>query len=365
MKKRKTDLFRFITLRAPELISSDRKELGFIMHPDPDESLFLQEIDPNDIEGSKIAINAVAAGFTPFPSVQAVKDLEIDVWDFSIWLAKNKNKIVRSELDALIPATLPATADIMVIWDNFFYDLLTEENPYLRQACIQMLVAINFINNYETYSPGITVVPAEIEAEAALLKRLADARIVVHRVFTTTKSPVTAATLASNLVSRSKFEEQHKANVSLLQASVFESIRNEFYAIDKIYQTAYKASFASYKTTYEGTVSSNIDEYFSKNQKTERIAEAEYSIPDGQVNPFAFTFVAPFKSDYAADNLSNIGFKYIEDRGLEEESIKTAIDLITIDIDNLKKQGSKTKRKKVSECQCKRCQRKTKFVRLS
>lgn len=72
MKKKRTwPLFRFATLRSPELISKDRKKLGFIEHPTAAKSKILKTASESETVASlKAAITETADPFTPFSTVQ-------------------------------------------------------------------------------------------------------------------------------------------------------------------------------------------------------------------------------------------------------------------------------------------------------
>jgi hypothetical protein len=154
-KKRTTDLFRFATLRAPQQLSEQRHALGFIYHPDHNASAILANVDLNvdTLAEMKITIANNVGTFSPLSKVSEVKEIHTKLFEFAHWLSVNKNVLERSELDAIITdATTPApltNSDYISIWDNVYYDLVAEENPTVRQACLQCIVAHNFIENYQ------------------------------------------------------------------------------------------------------------------------------------------------------------------------------------------------------------------------
>lgn len=343
MKKRKTDLFRFVTLRSPELISSDRKSLGFINHPDAANSAFLSLIDDADLNLSKTLLANATSSFSPFSKVQDLKDLSPQIWDFSLWLAKNKNNLIRSELDAKVPTSLPTAANVLTIWDNLYYDLLTNSNPYIRQACLQVIVGLNFIDNYATYSPGTTTVPEEIASEAESLKRLANGKVIIHKVFTLEKRQSSSSTIDFNFASKRSLMAQHMANLANCRVSLFDSIHTEINQYEKTYNSDYTTEFNNRRKVYDSTNNPILEQYLSSNRKG---VITEEQIPDDLIAPFIFFFPEPFSDTYSEGKLSNKSMQFIKDNSLEDASFKEVYALLDIRKADTKVEASKTKRKK-------------------
>ena len=344
--KRKTDLFRFVTLRAPELISTDRKALGFIAHPDRTKGVFMPLIDEEDIAGSRIAVVSETTSFDAFTKVQELKDLYPDLFDFSLWLAKNKNQLVRGELDALIPTTLPGADGLYAIWDNILYDVLTQTNPYIRQACMQIIVALNFINNYETYSPGTTTDEDEIAEEARLLKRLANGKIIIHRVFSLEKLDITGGSLDFNPASTRSLRKQHYANLANCNVQMLAGIQSELCAHRKQYQIDYKSAFDTAWATHKSVVDPILATYLAQNAKSIR---SEEDIPDDLLPSFDFTFDEPFSDAYIGDSLSTKAIAYVRSNCLELSTVTDAIDHLERSASQSKIEASKATRKSVKK----------------
>lgn len=346
MKKRKTDLFRFVTHRTPELISSDRKVLGFINHPDATIGVFMPLVDDNNVLGSRVAVGNAALTFTPYARVQELKDQIPEVWDFSIWLAKNKNSLVRSEIDALVPTALPTTGEILTIWDNVFYDIITNANPYVRQACLQIIVGLNFIDKYTTYSPGITTVQEEIDAEAALLKRLANGKVIVHRVFSLEKQELVGGALDFNPASNKSLKKQHYANLANCKMLMLGVIHTELCGLQKQYKLDRDAEFDKQMKAYKAVTDPILEQYIASNRKT---VLAEEDIPEDLFPPFKFTFNEPFSDSYINGKLSVQALDYVKSNCLEFSTLTEAIDLLEKSISQAKIEASQSGRKNVSK----------------
>ena len=346
-QKRKTSLFRFVTLRAPQLISSERRALGFVEHPDPSSSHFLDAIDGyTDINTARTTLSAQAATFTAYESVDDVKNVSTDLWDFSLWLMKNKNNLVRSELDALIPA-LPTATKINKLWDNLFYDILLKKDGAIRQGCLQMIVAINFINKYVSYSPGVSTDEDVIAEEARLLKRLANGKVIVDRAFTIAKVAISAAPLGLASKSYVRHEAIHKAYMAGLEIAPLESIKGEFCSLKETYKSDYKTAYDSAYSTYKTQSDATIAQYITDNNLQEPITEDD--IPSGVVEEFEFTYDSPLSSTYTSGKLSSEALAYLNKACFNPQSIDQVLSHIDKDIKSKKQLGAGTKHKKYSE----------------
>lgn len=347
MKKRKTDLFRFVTLRAPELISDERKQLGFVTAygaiPFPT-STFLQLLDETNLVGSRNSMVGAAQNFNAYETVQELKDLFPDMWGFSMWLAKNKNAINRTELDSFVPSQSISGNELVTLWDNVFYDILTESNPYIRQACLQLLVANNFFNKYITYSPGTTSDEEEIQAEAALLKRLANGKVIIHQVFSQEKQQVVGGEVDFNFASKKTLKVQHYANIANCRVQLLTQVEDELIKFGKQYtrdySTAYKLTVSEHKTA----VDTEVQKFWTDNPDIE---QREESIPDRVFDSMEFSFQDPFSSDSAVENLSVFAKEYIDDNNLEDATIEDALAHVENAISAYKVEASKTQRKRI------------------
>jgi hypothetical protein len=345
MKKRKTDLFRFVTLRTPELISDERKDLGFVtvQIPTPT-STFLQLIDESDLVASRTSLLAATQTFAAFETVQGLKDLLPEMWEFSMWLAKNKNAIDRTELDTVVPPQNIAGGDQATLWDNLFYDILTESNPYVRQACLQLLVANNFFNKYLQYSPGTTTVEEELAAEVALLKRLANGKVIVHRVFSLEKQEITSGNLDFNFASRKSLKVQHYANMANCRVQQLTQVQDELIKYEKQYNTDFNAAYTTALDQHKAAAQLEVQRFIDENPEIEA---KEENIPDTLNGSLVFNFDSPFSQAYSTGKLSAQAIDYIEENNLGDASTQEVLSHIAVALGQNKVQASKTQRKQV------------------
>jgi hypothetical protein len=62
----KNNLFRFVTLRNPQLIDEESKNLGFIPHPDETQSVFYEAVKDLDDSQKQAALATVADSFVAY-----------------------------------------------------------------------------------------------------------------------------------------------------------------------------------------------------------------------------------------------------------------------------------------------------------
>ncbi len=352
-KKKTTDLFRFATLRAPQQLSDDRRLLGFIYHPDQSQSALLSgvDFDTDSFAEMKTKIATNANSFTPFTKVDDVKSISSRLYEFAHWLSVNKNVLERGELDAIVTeATIPtpiSTAQYISLWDNVYYDLIVEGNPTIRQACLQCIVAQNFINKYETYSPVTTTDEAEMQKEAELLKRLAHGKVVIHNALSSIKQVPTSTSAPFTTQSFQKVASMHNGYRAGLKANALEVICDDLLDLGESYSSDYQAAYSQALQANESVVEQAVNQYFKDNPDLPSQENIEDQIPDKLTPDFKFNFDAPLSASYRADRVSGSTDMYIRTNRLENFSIKDAIDFVKKNIQSQKRHSSSRIQKQV------------------
>lgn len=151
-------LFRFITMRAPELVDPEAKDKYFIYHPSPTSEGFFHELlaEPEATAAEQRAAWKTKAGtFTPWATLDAV-EAEIGSlnFDFSSYFIRNFKSTYEEpsgvedfddfeSLEALDPEKL------LAVWDNLFYQLATGESGPIRDRLIEIIMSDNFLVFYD------------------------------------------------------------------------------------------------------------------------------------------------------------------------------------------------------------------------
>ncbi len=346
--KRTTDLFRFATLRAPQLLTAERRSLGFIEHPNYNASAILSGVDfDNDsFDEMKSKISSNANAFTPLEKVDDVKAISKSFYEFALWLGVQKNTLKRTELDAMIPTSI-SVEEYISLWDNVYYDLVVEDAPPIREACLQCIVAYNFIKKYEFYSPGVTTDEAEMKKEAEALKRLANGKILIHKAFTAVKETPTNTTVPNAMQSFQKIAAMHNGYRSGLKVPALEAIYEDLLELETKYTVDYESAYKESLATHELNVQQVVDQYLSANPELNEQQNLEELIPDSIIPDFKFSYDAPLSTEYRSEKVSVTTDKYIANNRLGGLSIKEALDFVQKAIQSQKKGASSRVQKQV------------------
>lgn len=362
--KIKTDLFRFMTLRGPQLISKDRRALGFIEHFDPSSSHFLNLIqNESDLDVARSTLTSATSGVDPIDSVAELKVLNTEIWDFSMWLNKNRNSLTVTLIGEMTIPALPDASERLTIWDNLFYEILSKRNPYIRQACLQLLVTYNFIEHQ-----------AAVAQDDQTLRRLANGKVIIHPAFTVKKQTEADAVVNPQTTSftstpnRRRMGNQLESFISREEIEDLENLKEEFVDLDvqykNEYQTAFDADFQTYATATEAIVATYIEDNGlseSAGGATEGQAEGEteaeqaeplsleQQLPEGLVDDFTFDFDGPLSPEFTTGKLSDKGLDFIQKNRLEDKNIDFALSIINKDLAKKKKNGARRTKQKTKK----------------
>lgn len=186
----KSNLFRFVTLRSPQLIED--KETGFVSFPEEKkaESLAFKSVEnvTSDAERTTALKGAYnnTVDFTPIASRLEIKNLHPELYQFSGWLMRNKNVLSYASIEVnLSEAQELTTNEEFVLWENLFHQTIDKESVAVREALIQVLVADKFLKAFNVFTNSFTEgIEGEIvfteENEKEFL-RLANASVIVPK----------------------------------------------------------------------------------------------------------------------------------------------------------------------------------------
>ncbi len=207
---KKSNLFKFVTLRNPQLLDEDRKEQGFVFHPElsATTSRFYQAVQPEDPYG-KLIQNCDLFN-DALLNKKAVTDVFPKLYKFAFWLSKNKNILtienIVKQLDGAenITQFILSEENLKIAWDNLVYQTVKNTNKLVRESLIQILVADKFLTALRPLITGNSAISEFNDALLLEYKRRATANVVIPQEFlpTVTKSVDTPLRLSSVLTDR-------------------------------------------------------------------------------------------------------------------------------------------------------------------
>lgn len=114
----KNTLFRFATMRAPQLSDDKNKENRFVFRKnDVPIGVFDNAVSSRNSTTTKwSAMKTAAVNFAKLDE-NSIKNLDINLYDFSIWLARNKASCSETDLQSKVDAV------VLVSPQNYFNKL--------------------------------------------------------------------------------------------------------------------------------------------------------------------------------------------------------------------------------------------------
>jgi hypothetical protein len=319
----KSTVFRFATVRAPELLTEKEKSDHHIHHPNPTaQGFFANELaSPAATQAAqRQALKAKAAGFAPLKTTLEVKAaVGGTFFDHAVWLAKNRAAVYTkqvSETGPTPPAAL-ATAQLLSVWDNLLYQLITGEKPLLRQQCIELLVANGYIQ----------------AAGQPHQHQLAAARVIIPQAFYGGEADSPLARMADKGAAASApiytgdFQKITGAVIANEKIAGYRQLSQELDKAGKQYALQNKAAYEAARNTHEAAVRTAVENYHKDNPDTEG---QKWPPGKGPAIP-AFEFVpAPeMEATFLQANLSAKSFSLAQQLSLTDTgSFKAAVEKV-------------------------------------
>jgi len=144
----KNTLFRFVTMRSPELSEETNKDKRFVYRSTAFKGVFDTAVSNR---GNKTKWKAMKdLSFTPATEAAIKGTVREELYNFAIWIARNKYSYDDAELLNQIPANYPElTIEGQLLWNNLFYQVITQKDFYVKELIMQLLVAYHVCKNFD------------------------------------------------------------------------------------------------------------------------------------------------------------------------------------------------------------------------
>ncbi len=356
--KNKNTLYRFVSLRNPELSKKENQEVRFVFHPLNDEPLstlstkfFLAIKDKVATKSKWQALQEFCISFETAnpPNLAAfkiegqLKDLNEDFYLIADWLAINKTKLTASEIFTKVDTvTNLIDTDALIVWDNLFYQTITQKSFYIKENCIQMLV----LHNLKKKIIGLTQANA-----IKIIKQLTDARVVLptslfeeSETYIEQTSQARLSEANQNLsLSREMIDNQDKiiANFQIedYQRLIknLEKVQNKY---DKEKGLAYNKEYQDHQSKVSPLISAYQKEYNKMKRELCKIPRDATYDPDDFCNQpdleypelpaFEFSYPTMSESKFLQSNLTEESLEMLTRLVdiLELDHVKDAIELV-------------------------------------
>ena len=144
----KTNLFRFLNITNPSLTKRDNKSI--LVNGPTSTSHFRDGLASITTQAAlDTELSSRIESFTPYASVQAIKDVNPNLQKLGEWMDTHKNQLTLADVEAKTTGVNAlASGDEETIWDNIYYQAITNESEARRDLCIQILRANKFLTAY-------------------------------------------------------------------------------------------------------------------------------------------------------------------------------------------------------------------------
>ncbi len=265
--KNQHTLFRFQSLRNPELSKKKDQTKRFVFHPDNRNGKFFDGMNNRNGETKWQNLITTASTFVAF---QTLEELETfvgkEVLETASWLSRNRTKfdsnIVLKSLGGIEIIDLKKEFNL---WDNLFYQVVTQKDFYIKENIMHVLVLMNLIketNNTNASRPIIDIVdePAKID----YLPLLAQARVVLPTIlFEAEQTFENISFEKASANDKPSLEEVQKTNQQTANQNIvsLETAQKEVSQLDKKYQKEFSKAYKTALTAHEKITKPLIQKY--------------------------------------------------------------------------------------------------------
>lgn len=256
----KNTLFRFVSFRAPELTSEKDLKKRFVFRGDEiTKGIFDDTITNGDPSLSKwVRLKSAADTFTNVLTVEELKELNDKLYIFSVWISKNRHSFKLTDLAQNISGISSlTTVQETSLWDNLFYQTVTQKDFYAKEILIQLLVANNTVKNY-------------LANDFEFSKKLLTARVVLPKELFKEESTTSGSLIAKVAGSTQKtlpvpsIDLMKQINVSIADEAntSYKRLKSEIKSIEKIYNKKYTTDYDKAVTDHNKKVKPIMDQYY-------------------------------------------------------------------------------------------------------
>ncbi|MDF0720610.1 hypothetical protein P0M11_11435 [Kaistella sp. PBT33-4] len=343
-------LFRFVSLRNPQLTETKRVNFGFIHRPENIEGEFDEAVANKSAETSKLqALNSIGSEFGG-QVFTTVEELEASYFSEMLQIGRkiSKREILNDQDRAttdtfyrnILTNPLELTELLKNLWDNMIYQVVSQKDFYVKEAISQILKAIH-LGYVQNVDPTEEII--KINGENPLDNALNSKIVMPKELFVEEESTAnsnTPSAINPATLQRLKYESSKNLTISkaLQKKLAAEHLKSEMAEVERQYfnerkkayneaQNAYQAEYGEQISAYE-TLLAEIESTITEETPREE-AEAMYAqLKDLEVPPFDFEFKNEINIEDLQTKLSPESFDLFME-------LFTNLDYNTADVANL------------------------------
>lgn len=259
-------LFRFVSLRSPQLHDEQKENKKFITIPDSlkSDDSFYKPVAASS--GSKQRIlkeraDAYKQNSNFIPDIQSLKQVYTIVYDYAIWLAKNKNTCSYNQFNEKKNQVKFSPSyvfpNLINLWNNLIYQITTQKDFYVKEGLMQVLLATH------------TLDPKNSAPSGDEYKDLLSARVIIPRELILDTPNANPIGITSKMAGKESgevtapsayMEKQQKIQKAQTLLSRYELLTKEMSLIENNYNKEYAKEYKASEEKYNDANQSIIDD---------------------------------------------------------------------------------------------------------
>ncbi|WP_139785333.1 hypothetical protein [Chryseobacterium phocaeense] len=235
-------LFRFVSLRSPQLSDEENKERRFIFR---DYTTQKGVIDPRVEAGESLKTVCERITSLTIETETSLKAQDVAFYELAVWVARNKAKATKAEFDAKINHYRQYQQQVITIdskiWDNLIYQVVTQKDFYAKETLMQFLHLDHILKYYDGFNQlrYELVIKAKVVLPKELFKITSGSQV-------TGSSKMAAAEGRLGEPFYNEKDQKYTEAVGNLQMN--QDLSASLNKMEKVYQKEYQQA---YKTAYE------------------------------------------------------------------------------------------------------------------
>ena len=327
--KNQNTLYRFVSLRAPELSKKEDQEKRFVFHLDNTTGVFFDAVKNKPSTQTKWeALLDASSTFAGFKTVDDLENSNPTFFAIADWLMANKSQTADVILKKVQETThLDKTSEIN-LWDNLFYQVITQKDFYIKEGLIQMLVLQNLLKQVERTDDENT--------QLEIIPIVVAARVVLPFILFNDENEVIASISnkreeKKDLIVNKEILDAQQIVVSKLNIENQNTLIGELQKLSIKYQKEKEKAYSSAFNEYKKSIKPTIDTYQKEYNRLKRLmcsnARDENYDPNDICNlpDIEYPELPEFRFDYQIETDP----KYLEEN-LTEDSFNILTDIVDI-----------------------------------
>ena len=262
-------LYRFVSLRNPELLNKINQTQRFVFHPDNTTGYYFRQmnsLNTNDTKWQKLITISSSFMFIPTLSDLEVK-FDKNFYAMASWIARNKSSFEEQFVLESISNLLILDINLEIsLWDNLFYQIVTQNDFYIKENIMHILVLNNMLKEIKKIENQ--------ENQLNALSILANARVVIPTILFEEESNNSNSSSTSKTAVNTETDTKDNNELNIISANNnidgLEKAKKEIQVLEKKYNKNYSKAYQDAIKQHEAITKPLIDKYQEDYYKEKR-----------------------------------------------------------------------------------------------